>query len=153
MHSGLRRARERLSEISFLKYQPFKPQWHVLHSTLHYFTWHNHWSNNGRQVKALVWGKVTLENLFMEQLMSNKQLLNEDGLSHWDRWNRLYFGGSLWLTKLWSKSKSWEVVPPVDSSYERCSLKTGSEEGPEQPGRLEWLLQLSWLLIFIYLQF
>lgn len=48
------RVGERLSEISFLKYQPLKPQWHVLHSTLHFFTWHNHWSNNGRQVKARV---------------------------------------------------------------------------------------------------
>lgn len=53
-------------------------------------------------------GKVTLENLFIEQLMSNKQLLNEGGLSHWDRRNSLYLeGGSLGLTELCGKSKSW----------------------------------------------
>lgn len=33
---------------------------------------------------------MTLENLFIEQLMSNKQLLDEGSLSHWDRQNRLY---------------------------------------------------------------
>lgn len=45
-------AGERLSDISFAKYQPLKPECHVLHSTLHFLTWHNHWSNNGRQAKA-----------------------------------------------------------------------------------------------------
>lgn len=118
------------SEISLRKnYQPLKRRWHVLHSTLHFLTWHNHWSNNGRQAKARIWGNVTLENLFIEQLMSNKQLLNEGGLSRGDRQNRLYsVGRSLWLTKLWTKSESWEVVPPE----QRSAAVKGAAENRKQ---------------------
>lgn len=76
--------------------------------------------------------------------MSNKQLLNEGGLSRGDRQNRLYsVGGSLWLTKLWSKSESWEVVPPEQAQLRKVLVKTGNKERPEHLERLEWLLQLS----------
>jgi len=95
VHSGQPRAEERLSEISFLKYQLLKPQRLVLHSTLRFLTWHNKWAYNGRQVKKKkpVWeGKWH----FLEQLMSNKQLWNKFGLITLGQAEQSGLGGSLW---------------------------------------------------------
>lgn len=121
----LGRAGERLSEISFLKYLPLKPQRLVLHSTLHFFTWHSNWSDNGRQVKTWVQGKVALGSLFIEQLMSHKQSLNKRGLSHWGRHDSLNLGGSWTHTKLWSQSK--KKVNVVERSKKRRSSSSCGE--------------------------
>lgn len=72
---------------------------------------------------------MTLGNLFIEQLVSNKQLLNEDSLSHWDRQNSLYLeevcsiescGVSQKVSTGSDQKKKKKAVPPVGSSYERC---------------------------------
>lgn len=61
---------------------------------------------------------MTLENLFIEQLMSNKQLLKRGRLIAWRQAERrLPLGGRKFAgadkKKLWRKSESWEAVPPA----------------------------------------